>query len=402
MHSFPRCHTAAPDRVDQEWDSSWLSNVWYSYWASSLRSSGKDDPPYNFSDFDYGFGEESQDTWTSINAGFVAFHWFRAYDILTFVNTSSDSIITSNSTGDSGHCLFYIDMQVISAEVQNGVYKEHVLNSTTRIQPYKNLEYSGIPPGLDPKQQIGANEHANLTYTYLPKCQNSTLSDQCELGHDSKPVNITIPRQRYTEIMVILTMFLPRLNVTYGHTEPQDSFQYDTDGNIVILGVNFGPGGILNRSPNIKETIHTIAHYMTVALRVNDTLLERQNKPNNSAHFPVEHLTPSHPVNGTVYIQSVHLHVRWGWLAFPAALLLIVAGILFETIRTSRLEAIGVWKSNSLAVLLSTQWKPEAGTMGATTSDELEKIAKGLEVRVVQGAGLADTKPSVVIRNKQE
>jgi hypothetical protein len=40
--------------------------------------------------------------------------------------------------------------------------------------------------------------------------------------------------------------------------------------------------------------------------------------------------------------------------------------------------------------------------MGATTSDELEKIAKGLEVRVVQGAGLADTKPSVVIRNKQE
>jgi hypothetical protein len=168
------------------------------------------------------------------------------------------------------------------------------------------------------------------------------------------------------------------------------------------MGKDYVSAGVLDQSPNITKIMYTIAHYMTVALRANDTLLERQNEPDNSTRLPADYVAPSHRVNGTVYIQAVHLHVRWCWLAFPGALLLIVAGILFETIRTSRPEAVGVWKSNSLAVLLSTQWKPETGMMGATTSDELEKIAKGLEVRVVQGAGLADTKLSVVIRNKQE
>jgi hypothetical protein len=79
---------------------------------------------------------------------------------------------------------------------------------------------------------------------------------------------------------------------------------------------------------------------------------------------------------------------------------LIVAGVLFETIRTSRHETIGVWKNNPLALLLNTQWRPESDMAGAGISAELEKIAKSLEVSVVREDGAEGAQRTVVIRER--
>jgi hypothetical protein len=144
--------------------------------------------------------------------------------------------------------------------------------------------------------------------------------------------------------------------------------------------------------------MQTIARHLTVALRTNDTTLAHQD--DHSASLSASHVAPSHQVAGTVSVQIVLLHVRWGWLSFPAALLLLVAALLFETIRSSQPETVGVWKSNPLAVLLNTQWQPKTDMMGAATSDRLDNIAKDLEATVVCGGIVGAGARSVLIRRR--
>lgn len=147
--------------------------------------------------------------------------------------------------------------------------------------------------------------------------------------------------------------------------------------------------------------MHTIAHYMSVALRANDTLLAQQDDVNNATRLPVDYVAPSHRVSGTVYVQTTLLRVCWKFLLFPAVLVLLAAVLLFETIRTSRPDAVGVWKVNALAILLNTQWSPAPGMMGARTGKELDDVAEALEARVVQGEGLMGARRSVAIRKRE-
>ncbi|KAJ4346365.1 uncharacterized protein N0V89_010294 [Didymosphaeria variabile] len=342
--------------------------------------------PQNTSKFDYGFPEDPQDTWTSLQAGITFFRWNLARNLLLVPSEERhESIVTSESTIEAGHCMFYLEMQTISAQVHNGVYQESVLGSTTKIDPVGNVDLQHL--GLD---GIAEFETGNIIYTYLPSCQLLSNPTQCEHSNDDKPVYITIPRQRYLSIIKALRKSLPMANVT------------SWEIGLIADGFHNAEAAVsLYMSPNITKTMQTIAHYVTVALRANDTILERQKHPDNNTGISTDYVAPSHRVAGTVYVQTVLLHVRWGWLAFPVALTLVVAGLLFETIRTSRSQAIGVWKDNALAILLNTQWKPETEIMGAATSKELGMIAQGLEANIVQGEGVSSARRSVVIRNRR-
>jgi hypothetical protein len=89
-----------------------------------------------------------QNTWTSIKAGFAAFRWNLARNLLVFpAGQARSSIITSESTIEAGYCIFYPNMQTLSARVQNGIYEEHVTNSTMQIQPHYNRQVTAIPGG---------------------------------------------------------------------------------------------------------------------------------------------------------------------------------------------------------------------------------------------------------------
>lgn len=256
------------------------------------------DAPYNSSNFEYGFSGQPRDTWTSTNAGFAAFRWNLARDLLIFdAGSARASIITSKSTIEAGYCIFYPEMQVISARAQNGLYEERIINSTTLIQPYFNKVNTTIPGGY-PLHQIGLDEVDNITYTYQPSCQPLTSQNKCNPSDNARPVNITIPRQRYLNLVAAIGDILPNANVS-------------TSRQTGLYGSGFSnPEAVKNlyMSPNITTTMHTITHYVSVALRANDTILAQQNSSNNVslANF----VAPSHRVAGTVYVQIVLLHVR--------------------------------------------------------------------------------------------
>jgi hypothetical protein len=229
-----------------------------------------------------------------------------------------------------------------------------------------------------------------MTFTYTPNCQDIGQAEPCSL-EGIKTVELSIPvlTQRSLiaavgESFLIGNLTTHRLGVDMSKDMP-----------------NPQAAELLYHSPNITKTMHNIAHYMTVALRANDTVLAQQNDPQNETTIPQSYVAPSHRVNGTVYVQVVHLRVRWGWLILPAALALIVAGLLIETIRLSQSDRIGIWKNNPLALLFNTEWRPEREGMGAATSAEIQKAGQTLEARVVQGGSEGEKmKRMVIVREK--
>lgn len=182
-------------------------------------------------------------------------------------------------------------MQFISARVQDGLYEEHVLNTSTLTHPQSQT------PGSDPSTDgMSDTEHDLLTFRGQPVCEKSKELDVCEQSRDIRAPNITIPRQRYINVVAALSKLLPSENLT-------------TTRQAGLSGLT--PGAeLLYRAPNITKTMHTIAHYMTVAFRANDTILAQQKDPNNATGLPVNYVAPSHRVADTVYIQVVLLHVR--------------------------------------------------------------------------------------------
>lgn len=348
--------------------------------------------PYNASAFDYGFPGDPSDRWSSINAGFAMFRWKLARNLLQFPRgRSHSSIITSESSVEAGYCMFYPSMQVIAASVQNGIYNESIIYSSTEIEPYvHSIPTFGMENGT---HQMLLFDKGNITYTYRPPSCDATVSTQCPNEQQQQPVSITLSRDRYTNIMGAISMSLPFVNISAGLRSA-----------ISTSGENGAAAEILYRAPNIPSIMEAIAHYATISLRANDTILERQkhaNSSNAATALSTDYVAPSHRVAGTVWVQTMRLRVRWAWLAFPTVLLLLATGLLFETIRMSRAQSIGVWKQNPLAVLLNTGWRPETDAMGAAaTSRELEDVAGALEARIVGADEGKSGRRCVVVRKK--
>jgi hypothetical protein len=169
--------------------------------------------PYNYSEFDYGFPEDPRSTWTSTNAGVTGFRWNLARNLLFFPpDLSRGAVVASNSTIEAGYCMFYIDMQVISARVHDGVYEETTLNASTLIEPFPNKDLDRLAYTHD----IVAGEQGNLTFNYVPDCMHSMPSADCDRLQKIQGRNITIPRQRYSNVLGALWKILPTTNLTTG------------------------------------------------------------------------------------------------------------------------------------------------------------------------------------------
>ena len=280
-----------------------------------------------------------------MSLGSAILHWHLTRELMLGSNANGhSSSITPYSTFEARICIFYMSMQVIKPQVRSGLYSERILYSTTERKPTQ-----AIPSSSSPVKR-------NLTFTYTPNCEDLVPEgDRCSRDR-LKSVEVSIPSFTGLNVVAAIGNNLPFGNVTIYRQSALRGLQATKS---------------LYQSPNITKTMHTIAHYMTVALRANDTILAHQNDPQNKTGIPASFVAPSHRVNGTVYVQAVLLRVRWAWLVFPFALVLIVAGLLFETIRLSQPEGVGVWKNNALAVLLNTDWRPDRDHMGAATSEEI-------------------------------
>jgi hypothetical protein len=57
------------------------------------------------------------------------------------------------------------------------------------------------------------------------------------------------------------------------------------------------------------------------------------------------------PVLGTAYERSTYVHIRWGWIALPAIVVLMTGAFLAAAMLRSRTTRTKLWKSSALAML---------------------------------------------------
>ncbi|KAF2822638.1 hypothetical protein CC86DRAFT_469951 [Ophiobolus disseminans] len=314
---------------------------------------------------------------SSASMGYAQYSWQLARDPIVGPGSSfREARISKSSTWEAGICIFYVSMQFIEAKVENGTYRERTIRTTTGLKPSPAVPVQSLP------------DTRNITFTYRHNCQDYK-EEPCS-SNSLEPVELNISGETLWHIVGAIGKILPSGNLT---TFRQSGLMFSGSSNSPAAESPY-------RSPNITKTIQTIAHYATIALCANDTILAHQDDIHNDSGLSTSHIAPSHRVLGTAYVQVEDLKIPWGWLAFPAVLALIVAALLFETIRSSHPDNVGVWKNNALALLLNTEWRLERACIGAATSEGVEKLAKGLEARVVQDG--SDKKRMVVIREKSE
>ena len=103
-------------------------------------------------------------------------------------------------------------------------------------------------------------------------------------------------------------------------------------------------------------------------------------------------------IDGTALTNSVCLHVRWGWLTYPASLILLTGIYLLSTIldkrpeakdltsKTNTFTAAGVWKSSVPPLMfhgLDDEHLRQIEPFRLTPLHELERTAKRTKTRLI-------------------
>ena len=312
-------------------------------------------------------------TWTvKPTGGLAEIAWARAID-LHIPDYRTDPFmppyINKNSKVESGMCILYSKMQVISAAVENGVYSETILRDETTI--------SSNATALSDEESLNLN--APIEYSFKPDCNANPSAIHCN-ATDAK-VALTRKANMY---------LLSAVNNLF--TENKDKEQNVT---ITMGGATFGPlmMKMLYQAANVTQSMENLAYYMTIALRSNDTTLALQQAANplNTTNFPENFVAPSHRVQGYAYVNQVHVRVTWAWLSAPALLLVLTAALLVGTMVGTREREVGIWKDNPLALLLHAQWRGGEGGEGLGRTEEdrdrtgrdIGRKVEGLRARVV-------------------
>jgi len=275
--------------------------------------------------------------------------------------------INKNSEFESEMCILYTELQEISAKVENGIYTEKILQRQTRAD---NAEMFDGPSDNAWKDR----NKPNITYSYRPSCNAYSSVASCN------ETNVTLSLHYMSQYCLLSGM--DSLFVDFRYIEEVGVGNVSTGfGNTL-----YGPEVLkmMYQTPNISKSLQNLAHYMTVALRANDTALALQSNLNDSTGLPKDYIAPSHRVSGYAYRDQVHVRVRWGWLALPALLVILVALLLIGTVRATHKHQVSIWKENPLALLVHTQWRPDHSIMiQGSTSADIGRSVDGLKVRVV-------------------
>lgn len=243
--------------------------------SNSVRVANKslsthDDGRYKDLPFDYGDSESTGATSSSLDTGSVIFEWHLARNLeLGTENPVKPSVITSSSTFEAWICVFYLSMQVVHTRIDNGLYNESIIRNTTRSASIKP------PISMD----------SSLVFQYTPNCDDSE-EDECSL-EDQKMVELNMTMKTKWNIEDELMSALPNATM------------YMENANF-LAGEKLVQAESLYRSPSVRSTMSTIAHYMTVALRANDTILAQQqqtqdiiSKPERITAWEKESINPS-------------------------------------------------------------------------------------------------------------
>ncbi|KIW64060.1 hypothetical protein PV04_09020 [Phialophora macrospora] len=95
--------------------------------------------------------------------------------------------------------------------------------------------------------------------------------------------------------------------------------------------------------------------------------------------------------NGTAYTSRAYVHVRWGWIAYPAAMTIASPAFVVLTVLQTRRRKVKVWKSSALVTLFTsvTDENDRIQHVAAENSDSASRLGsavRGFEVRVMDHA----------------
>ena len=95
------------------------------------------------------------------------------------------------------------------------------------------------------------------------------------------------------------------------------------------------------------------------------------------------------PVNGTVSYEYVYVSVRWPWLAFSAALVLLTIIFLVLTVIDSTRHDVAVWKSSPVPLLFHGLDEKETERLRAAKGlAEMEKLSGDIRVALKDDSGI--------------
>lgn len=272
------------------------------------------------------------------NGGLALVQWIKVTDNLYRpADPHMGTYLQQNTTFEARRCLIYVSVRIISARVDGGSYSETVLNEIVHADNASETVFED-GPGFQFHLNDDAASHGVRATLTLPQPGRKMLASE-----------------------MINEMFVNKLvNATQGA---------GTEGPEI--------GRMLYISDNTTLSLEHMAHYLTVALRANDTVLLQKKTGNSST------IAPSQAVNGTVWVQDIFVRVRWEFLSLPALVLALTAVFLVITVVKSHPESIGLWKSNPLTLLLHTDYWSARVNDPITTSDEVEKAAAKMQVDIV-------------------
>ncbi|KAL8901410.1 MAG: hypothetical protein Q9207_005222 [Kuettlingeria erythrocarpa] len=94
----------------------------------------------------------------------------------------------------------------------------------------------------------------------------------------------------------------------------------------------------------------------------------------------------SGPAHGVAWTNETYVHVRWGWFAFPASLILVSSLFLLAVILETSYRDVLIWKSSNLALLFHGRGLHLSSPSGQPVSQlsAMTSRARNIEAELLQ------------------
>jgi hypothetical protein len=271
-----------------------------------------------------------------------------------------------NSTFEAFTCGIYMTVMEVQPNVTAGLYHEKVINS------FPQVDNSSQTPtekwaGIDFYYHI-PEDSDDIVYRPNPSIRSS--EDQTELRVSGAAFEILASQ--------LISPDLLQGDVGTGSSEsvPRGSTDMAT---------------MLYRAANMTKAIETMAKFMTIALRSNDSL------PLQDAEHNASIVAPTHIVYGQMHVEVLFVRVGWVWLALPIAMLGFSVFFIATTMLRTWDGPVGLWKESPLALFfhaavgdsfcqVQDELRSDRKDM-LDTVDCIETAATQLEARVVKDSG---------------
>ena len=295
-------------------------------------------------------------------------------DIYTTWNSSAQDLGISSSTpydfSRKPARMTGIDAIQVSENytVGEGIYTQSFTGSRCTfalcIKTYPQIKVTdGVLDISTPKEDYLRHDHiSNRSYdtTFAGETVTSVglfyeLVSSSALNDDDTQPRYTISQKDYWAIQAYIKgMFTIALSKMIGSQRPKAKWNgaaIDTPD----IGV------VLAKVQVLDETIRILAESMTEAIRTG---------PNSTINV------------GLSYVEKTFIVIRWGYLAYPIALVLLTLVVLVAVILETKRQKAIAWKSSTLALLFHNLDGWDISNQSIRNVQELEKVAQRMTAQL--------------------